>query len=113
VELGGRVCPPGVVGVGIGGGGDIALKLAKKSLLRPIGDRNKDKNVADLEVDLFDRLNKTGVGPMGLGGDTTVLDVRIEVADRHPASFPVGIVMQCWVDRKASMVLTGNGKVIW
>jgi len=113
VELGGRVCPPGVVGIGIGGGGDIALKLAKKSLLRPIGDRNKDKTVADLEVDLFERLNKTGIGPMGLGGDTTVLDVRIEVADRHPASFPVGIVLQCWVDRKASMAVTGDGKVIW
>ncbi len=113
IEMGGRVCPPTVVGIGIGGGSDIALKLAKKSLLRPIGDRNKNKTIAKLEIDLLEEINDTGIGPMGLGGDTTALDVHIEVAHRHPASFPVGIAMQCWANRRASIIITGDGEIIW
>jgi len=113
IEMGGRVCPPTVVGIGIGGGSDIALKLAKKSLLRPIGDRNKNKTIAKLEIDLLEEINDTGIGPMGLGGDTTALDVHIEVAHRHPASFPVGIAMQCWANRRASIMITRDGEIIW
>lgn len=113
VNMGGRVCPPTVVGIGFGGGADIALKLAKKAVLRSVGERNKNKTVAEFEVELVERLNKTGVGPMGLGGKTTVLDVHVDFAERHPASFPVGIVMQCWVDRRASMILARDGEVIW
>jgi len=113
IEMGGRVCPPTVVGIGIGGGSDIALKLAKKSLLRPIGDRNKNKTIAKLEIDLLEEINDTGIGPMGLGGDTTALDVHIEVAHRHPASFPVGIAMQCWANRRASIIITRDGEIIW
>ena len=113
IEMGGKVCPPTVVGIGIGGGSDIALKLAKKSLLRPIGNRNKNKTIAKLEIDLLEEINDTGIGPMGLGGDTTALDVHIEVAHRHPASFPVGIAMQCWANRRASIIITGDGEIIW
>ena len=113
IEMGGKVCPPTVVGIGIGGGSDIALKLAKKSLLRPIGNRNKNKTIAKLEIDLLEEINDTGIGPMGLGGDTTALDVHIEVAHRHPASFPVGIAMQCWANRRASIIITRDGEIIW
>ncbi|HEC87130.1 MAG TPA: fumarate hydratase, partial [Thermoplasmatales archaeon] len=113
IEMGGKVCPPTVVGIGIGGGSDIALKLAKKSLLRPIGDRNKNKTIAKLEIDLLEEINDTGIGPMGLGGDTTALDVHIEVAHRHPASFPVGIAMQCWANRRATIIISRDGDVEW
>lgn len=109
IKAAGNPCPPTVVGVGIGGGADLALKLGKKSLLRPIGVRNKDKKIADIEMELINRINATGIGPMGLGGKTTVLDVHIEKAHRHPASLPVGIAVQCWADRRANMIIHKDG----
>lgn len=109
IKAGGNPCPPTVVGVGIGGGADLALKLGKKSLLRPVGKRNNDKNIAKMEEELIKRINKSGIGPMGLGGKTTVLDVHIEKAHRHPASLPVGISVQCWADRRARMIIYSNG----
>jgi len=109
IKAAGNPCPPTVVGVGIGGGADLALKLGKKSLLRPVGVRNKDKKIADIEMELINRINATGIGPMGLGGKTTVLDVHIEKAHRHPASLPVGIAVQCWADRRANMIIHKDG----
>jgi len=109
IKAGGNPCPPTVVGVGIGGGADLSLKLGKKALLRPVGVRHKDKTVAAVEEELIKRINDSGVGPMGLGGKTTVLDVHIEKAHRHPASLPVGIVVQCWADRRAGMVIHSDG----
>jgi fumarate hydratase subunit alpha len=109
MKAGGNPCPPTVVGVGIGGGADLSLKLAKISLLRPVGVRHKDKNIAAIEKELIERINESGIGPMGLGGKTTVLDVHIEKAHRHPASLPVGIVVQCWADRRANMVIHSDG----
>jgi fumarate hydratase subunit alpha len=109
IKAAGNPCPPTVVGVGIGGGADLALKLGKKALLRPVGDRHKDKNIAKLEEELIQRINDSGIGPMGLGGKTTVLDVHIEQAHRHPASLPVGIAVQCWADRRAHMVIHSDG----
>jgi fumarate hydratase subunit alpha len=109
IKSGGQPCPPTVVGVGIGGGADLSLKLGKKSLLRPVGVRHKDKSIAAMEKELIERINRCGIGPMGLGGKTTVLDVHIEVAYRHPASLPVGIAVQCWADRRASMVVHADG----
>jgi len=109
IKAGGKPCPPTVVGVGIGGGADLAMKLGKKALLRPVGCRHKNKNIAKLEKELIKRINESGIGPMGLGGKTTVLDVHIEKAHRHPASLPVGIVVQCWADRRANMVLHRDG----
>ena len=109
IKAGGNPCPPTVVGVGIGGSADLALKLGKKALLRPVGQRNKDKNIAKIEEELIKRINSSGIGPMGLGGKTTVLDVHIEKAHRHPASLPVGISVQCWADRRAKMVIHNDG----
>ena len=109
IKAGGQPCPPTVVGVGIGGGADLALKLGKKSLLRPVGHRNPDKNIAEIEEEILKRINKSGIGPMGLGGKTTALDVHVEIAHRHPASLPVGIAVQCWADRRAVMVINSDG----
>jgi fumarate hydratase subunit alpha len=111
VACGGKPCPPGVIGVGIGGGSDLAMKLAKLSLLRAIGRRHEDPIVADLELELLARINESGVGVMGLGGPTTALDVHIEVAHRHPASLPVGLVYQCWADRRKTVLIDAVGRV--
>ena len=109
IKAGGNPCPPTVVGVGIGGGADLAMKLGKMALLRPVGVRHKDKTIAKMEEELIRRINKSGIGPMGLGGKTTVLDVHIEKAHRHPASLPVGLVVQCWAARKADMIIHADG----
>ena len=98
------------MGVGIGGGADLSLKLGKMALLRPVGIRHKNKTIAAVEQELIKRINKSGIGPMGLGGKTTVLDVHIEIAHRHPASLPVGIAVQCWADRRANMVIHSDGR---
>jgi len=109
IKAGGNPCPPTVVGVGIGGGADLAMKLGKKALLRPVGERHTDKTIASMEKELIKRINDSDIGPMGLGGKTTVLDVHIEKAHRHPASLPVGIAVQCWADRRATMVIHSDG----
>lgn len=111
IKAGGKPCPPTIVGIGIGGGADICMQLAKKALLRKIGERHKEKEVAKMERKLIGLINKTGVGPMGMGGVTTVLDVHIEYAHRHPASFPVGLVLQCWAHRKKTIKFTKNGSI--
>ena len=111
VAAGGKPCPPILLGVGIGGGSDIALKLAKEALLRPINRRHNEPEVAELEKELLTLTNLTGIGPMGLGGDTTVLGVNVEYAHRHPASLPVGVAFQCWAARRASAEIASNGRV--
>jgi fumarate hydratase subunit alpha len=111
VAAGGKPCPPIILGVGIGGGSDIAVTLAKEALLRPIDQPHNEAEVADLEKELLRLTNLTGIGPMGLGGDTTVLGVNIEYAHRHPASLPVGIAFQCWAARRASAEITSDGRV--
>jgi len=109
IKAAGFPCPPTVVGVGIGGGADLSLKLGKKALLRPVGVRHNDKTIAAVEKEIIRRINESDIGPMGLGGKTTVLDVHIEKAHRHPASLPVGIAVQCWADRRASMIIHADG----
>jgi fumarate hydratase subunit alpha len=109
IKSAGNPCPPTVVGVGIGGGADLALKLGKRALLRPVGVRHKDKSIAAIEEELIKRINDSGIGPMGLGGKITVLDVHVEKAHRHPASLPVGIAVQCWADRRARMIIHSDG----
>jgi fumarate hydratase subunit alpha len=108
-KAGGKPCPPTIVGIGIGGGADLAMKLGKKALLRPVGERHRDRVIASLEEELVERINNLGIGPMGLGGKTTVLDVHVEKAHRHPASLPVGIAVQCWADRRARMTIHQDG----
>ena len=99
VGAGGKPCPPGIVGVGIGGSADYAMYLAKEAIARPIGTRNSDPLVAQLEDELYGLLNETGIGPMGLGGDVTVLNCHIEHADTHMTLNPVAVNYQCWAAR--------------
>lgn len=108
-ESGAKPCPPNIIGVGIGGGADIAMKIAKAQLLRPIGKRHSEPAVAELEEKLLEAINTTNIGPMGLGGQTTALDVRIDYAMRHPASLPVAVSVQCWAARQASAVISKDG----
>jgi fumarate hydratase subunit alpha len=108
LNAGGNPCPPIVVGVGIGGGADLAMKLGKRALLRPVGIHHKNKEIAAMEKTLVTEINKSNIGPMGLGGKTTVLDIHIETAHRHPASLPVGIAVQCWADRRATLHINKN-----
>lgn len=107
----GKPCPPTIIGVGVGGSADMAMSLAKTALLRPIGVRNGDGRVARIENELLEAVNGTGIGPMGLGGKTTALDVHIETADTHITSLPVAINFQCWVARKASARIYSSGEV--
>jgi len=108
---GGLPCPPTIVGVGIGGGGMEALRLGKRALVRKIDSRHPVPAVAALEAELLELLNETGVGPMGLGGKTTVLSVHLEYAMHHPASLPVGIAIQCWADRRARVRISPDGRI--
>lgn len=113
-KCGGKPCPPVVLGIGVGGGADQALLLAKKALLRRVGERNPDGRIAEIEAELLEEVNALGIGPMGMGGRTTALDVKIEVAHRHPASFPVGLVVQCWASRRAFVEIKPDGRVeVW
>jgi fumarate hydratase subunit alpha len=107
----GAPCPPTIVGGGIGGGSDTAMKLAKRAIMREIGSRHPDLGVAALEGKLLALINESGVGPMGLGGRTTSLAVHIEYTFRHPASLPLGIVIQCWAARRAKVHITADGRV--
>jgi fumarate hydratase subunit alpha len=100
IAAGAKPCPPTVVGVAVGGGADTAIKLAKMALLKPVGQRNREPELAKLEQELLEAANQTGIGPMGLGGKTTVLDVKVDYAYRHPASYPVAVVFQCWAARR-------------
>lgn len=102
LKAGGKPCPPIVVGVGIGGSSDMALKLGKKALLGKVGERNPDPTLAEMELECLERINKDGKGPMGLGGRTTALDVKILKMDTHTAGLPIGVVIQCWADRHAT-----------
>lgn len=110
IASGAKPCPPTILGIGIGGGADICMKIAKEQLLKPVGQRHTNPKIAKLEEELLSAINRTGIGPMGLGGDTTCLDVHIDVAMRHPASFPVGLAVQCWAARRASVLITKDGK---
>ncbi|MDD1758412.1 MAG: fumarate hydratase [Methanotrichaceae archaeon] len=91
-------CPPLFLGIGIGGSFDLAARMSKRALLNMPG-------TSDLELRLLERINSLGIGPMGLGGDTTVLGVKIEKASCHTASLPVAINFQCWANRSATEVL--------
>ena len=98
----GKPCPPTIIGVGIGGTSDLCLKLGKKALLGEVGKRNPDPEIAKLELEILEEINKSEIGPMGLGGKTTTLDVKILKAHTHTAGLPVGVCVQCWADRHAT-----------
>lgn len=105
IAAGGKPCPPIIVGVGVGGSSDLSMKIAKKALLGKVGERNPDETIAELEEDILREINETGIGPMGLGGKTTALDVKILTADTHTAGLPIGVCIQCWAGRRATAVL--------
>ncbi|TVM17862.1 fumarate hydratase [Oceanidesulfovibrio indonesiensis] len=104
-EAGPNPCPPTVVGVGIGGTFDLAPTLAKQALFRPLGERNTDPRVAAMEEELLAAVNDLGIGPMGLGGKTTSLDVKVEMHPCHIASMPVAVNVQCHSSRTKEVVL--------
>jgi fumarate hydratase subunit alpha len=106
VKLAGpNACPPMTVGVGLGGSFEKAALLAKKSLFRPIGDRNPRHDIADLELELMETINKLGIGPQGMGGRTTALDVHIETFATHIAGLPVAVNINCHASRHKHAVL--------
>lgn len=111
LKAGAKPCPPNILGIGIGGGSDIAMKIAKKALLRPLNMSNPDQEIAKLEDELLEAVNMTGIGPMGLGGRTTILGVNIDYAYRHPASYPAAVAFNCWAARRASARISPDGKV--
>jgi len=111
MNAGAMPCPPTILGVAAGGGSDIAMKLAKAALLRPLDQPNPNPELAKLETELYEAANATGIGPMGLGGKITVLGVKIDYAHRHPASYPVAVAFQCWAARRATARISADGTV--
>ncbi|TRZ93873.1 MAG: fumarate hydratase [Dehalococcoidia bacterium] len=104
-ESGSNPCPPVIIGLGIGGTTDKTMTLAKKALLRKVGEPNPDPEVAELEREILQRVNNLGIGPMGYGGRTTALAVHAEVFPAHIASLPVAVNMQCWCARHKEAIL--------
>ncbi len=104
-EAGGNPCPPIIIGVGIGGTVERTVLLAKKSLLREVGKPNTDAEVAELEREILERVNKLGIGPMGYGGRITALAVHTEVSPAHIASMPVAVNLQCWCARHKTAII--------
>ncbi len=104
-EAGSNPCPPVIVGVGIGGTVEKTVMLAKRALLRKIGEPNLDAEVAELEKEILRRVNNLGIGPQGFGGRTTALAVRAEVFPCHIASMPVAVNLQCHSSRHKEAIL--------
>ena len=104
-EAGSNPCPPVIVGVGIGGTADKAMILAKKALLRCVGEPNPDPEIAELEREILERVNSLGIGPQGFGGRTTALAVHAEVFPTHIAMLPVAVNLQCHAARHKEAVL--------
>ena len=101
-KAGSNPCPPVVVGVGIGGDFEYSAVLAKKALCRPVSQRNKNENYAQMESDILKKLNTLDIGPQGFGGNTTALAVNIETYPTHIAGLPVAVNIGCHVTRHAS-----------
>ncbi len=104
-KAGGNPCPPLIVGVGLGGTAEKTLYLAKKSLLRPLGSSHPDSKISQLERELLEEINATGIGPLGLGGRITALAVHIESYACHIASLPVAVNLQCHAARYKEAIL--------
>jgi len=104
-EAGSNPCPPVIVGVGIGGTAEKAMALAKKALLRQVGENNPDAEVAELEKEILQRVNALGIGPQGFGGRATALDVHVETFPCHIASMPMAVNLQCHAARHKEAIL--------
>ncbi len=104
----GKGCAPGVLGVAIGGDRGSSFLGSKQTLLRPLDDRNSDPRLAELETKLHEQANQLGIGPMGFGGQTTVLGVKTKGMHRLPASFFVSVSYMCWAHRRRRMIVHGD-----
>lgn len=104
-KSGGNACPPLIVGVGIGGNFEKCALLAKEALIRDINDTNNQKHLEKLELELLEEINKLGIGPMGFGGSTTALAVKVETYPCHIASLPVAVNIQCHASRHKEVIL--------
>ena len=109
IELGGRVCPPTIVGVGIGGTSDLCMHLAKVAATRPLRTACPDEDGARIEAELSRAVNELGIGPQGLGGRSTSFAVHVEIAATHITQNPVAVNIQCHSARRARAVLTPGG----
>jgi fumarate hydratase subunit alpha/L(+)-tartrate dehydratase alpha subunit len=109
MEVGGRVCPPTIVGVGVGGTADLCAHLAKIAATRPLGSRCDDPEGAKLEEELTKAVNSLGIGPQGLGGDSTAFAVHVETAATHITMNPVAVNIQCHSARRATATFTPQG----
>lgn len=110
-EAQGKGCAPGILGIAAGGTMTGAVYQAKKQLLRQIGERSEHNNTAKLEGKIFDMANELGIGPMGLGGKTTLLDVFVKnmhTASRHPATYFLAVSYMCYADRRGTMTIKAN-----
>jgi fumarate hydratase subunit alpha len=104
-QVGSNPCPPVIIGVGIGGTSDTTMFIAKKALLREVGEPSPDPEVAALENEILEKVNNLGIGAMGYGGTVTALAVHVEAFPCHIASMPVAVNMQCWCDRHEEATL--------
>jgi fumarate hydratase subunit alpha/L(+)-tartrate dehydratase alpha subunit len=109
LAAGGKTCPPTIVGVGLGGTSDLAVALAKRAATRPLGSHCADADGAALEAQLSVAVNQLGVGPQGLGGDSTAFAVHIELAATHITMNPIAVNMQCHSARRARATFTPEG----
>ncbi len=109
IECGGRVCPPTIVGVGIGGTSDLCMHLAKVAATRPLGTTCADPEGAKIEAQLSEAVNELGIGPQGLGGRATAFRVHVEVAATHITMNPVAVNIQCHSARRANAIITTGG----
>jgi fumarate hydratase subunit alpha/L(+)-tartrate dehydratase alpha subunit len=109
LAAGGKTCPPTIVGVGLGGTSDLAVALAKRAATRALGTRCADADGAALETELSAAVNRLGVGPQGLGGDSTAFAVHVELAATHITMNPIAVNMQCHSARRARAVFDAEG----
>jgi tartrate/fumarate subfamily iron-sulfur-dependent hydro-lyase alpha chain len=109
LAAGGKTCPPTIVGVGLGGTSDLVVALAKRAATRPLGSACADPEGAALEQQLSEAVNLLGVGPQGLGGDSTAFAVHVELAATHITMNPIAVNMQCHSARRARATFTPSG----
>ena len=104
-ESGPNACPPGIIGVGIGGNFEMSAVIAKRALMRKVGQPSSDPQIAELEAELYEKCNALGLGPEALGGTQTVLAVHVETMPTHIASLPVAVNIECHAHRTGSRVI--------
>ncbi len=109
LDAGGKVCPPTIVGVGVGGTSDLCMHLAKVAATRSLGSKCGDPEGAKLEEELSKAVNSLGIGPQGLGGDSTAFAVHVETAATHITMNPVAVNIQCHSARRATATITPDG----